>query len=281
VLQAYLDDSGTHRGSPWCVVAGYFGSERKWNVFDRQWRKVLEKEGIEEFHANRFWSSVGGGNVSEYRGWDGQRANGFIGELLKVIQDSHRIFPVSCAVLMDEWHKLTQDERAYLTGAQHDGEGKLLTPGAPNKSYFLPFLTAIRTVLDYCNTGHLVHFLFDENSQLSGYAVQYFREIKKLHLEAYKRMGEISFVDSKRATPIQAADLLAFENYRYGLASLKVNRRGVNPRRVLHAAIKNIRNLKGDSKLFDQRGFDLVLEKFRSLRDKGADEVLKKHAKKG
>ena len=265
-LHAYLDDSGTHADSRWCVIAGYFGSERHWNRFDRDWRKVLDTEGLEEFHANRFWSSVGGSNIPEYKGWDRERANKFIGALLNVIQSAQRIFPVSCAVLMEEWHKLSRDERAYLTGGAHDQEGKIVTSGAPNKPYFLPFLTAITTALEYCDSGLVMHFSFDHSRHFSGYAERYFKEIQTWNLAKYERMGEISFVDSKKVTPIQAADLLAFETYRYGLARLKVNLQVVNPRLVLHAAIRNIKNLKTDSKMFDKHGFDLVLKQFRSMR---------------
>jgi hypothetical protein len=267
VLRAYLDDSGVHAGSPWCVMAGFFGSEKKWTRFDEKWFDVLDSFGIDEFHANRFWSSVRGGNITEYRGWDRGRANRFIGELLKVIENSHRIFPVSCSVLMDEWSKLARDERAYLTGAKHDDTGKLLTPGAPNKPYFLPFLTAISTVMDYCNPGQLVHFVFDQSPHFSNYALKYFEEIKTWEIEKFKRLGDISFVDSKQAAPIQAADLLAFESYQYGMARVAENLQVVDPRLALHRAIKNIRNVKNDSKMFDKYGFDLVLERFRSLRD--------------
>jgi hypothetical protein len=266
MLHAYLDDSGTHADSPLCVISGYFGSEKKWTRFDAKWRSVLDSFGIEEFHANRFWSAFDGGNVSEYRGWDKEQARRFIGELLNVIQDSHRIFPVSCSVHMEEWHKLTKDERAYLTGARHDDNGELLTSGAPNKPYFLPFLTTISTVLDYCNPEHTVDFSIDDSPHFSGYASRYFREIKSWDVGNFKRMGEIFFVDSKKAPPVQAADLLAYESYQYGMARLAVNMKVVNPSPVLHAAIRNLRNLQNDSKMFEKYGFDLVLKVFRSTK---------------
>jgi hypothetical protein len=54
------------------------------------------------------------------------------------------------------------------------------------------------------------------------------------------------------------------ESYQYGLARLKRKLEPVNPSSVLHTVIRNIRNLKMDSKMFDQFGSDLVLEKLRS-----------------
>jgi Protein of unknown function (DUF3800) len=198
MLRAYLDESGIHADSRWCVIAGYFGSENKWNKFDARWRSVLDSFGIEEFHAQRFWSAYEGSNISEYNGWDQGRATNFIGNLLNVVRDSNRIFPVSCSVYMDEWHRLSEDEKAYLTGASFDVAGRRLTSGAPNKPYFLPFLTVIRTVMEYCQPGHTTDFSFDESRHFSGYASQYFKEIKAWKIGNFSGLGQISFVDSKK-----------------------------------------------------------------------------------
>lgn len=275
MLHAYLDDSGTHDGSPLCVIAGYFGSERHWNSFDKKWRKVIDSQGIEEFHANRFWSHIGGANVSEYRGWERGRCNTFLRELLNVIGESHRIFPVCCTVVMDEWRVLSKDERAYLTGASFDAAGRILKAGAPNKPYSLPFLTVISTVMGYCKPGLRAHFSFDKNKTFSGYALDYFREIRgwgtdgNSILEHFGRMGEIFFSDSKKSTPIQAAGLLAYESYQYGIERLRAGNQMVNPRPALHAAISNIRSLSNDSKMFEPTGFQMMLAKFRDTQNNG------------
>jgi hypothetical protein len=44
LLEAYLDESGTHKGSPILAVAGYFGTHDQWNVFLDKWK-------CQEFHA--------------------------------------------------------------------------------------------------------------------------------------------------------------------------------------------------------------------------------------
>src|SRR5271163_3151782 len=85
VLHAYLDDSGTHNGARVCTVAGYFGSEKQWIKFDRDWRSALNEEHLDEFHANRFWSSFKGRPVTEYKGWDSERSKKFIFRLLEIL----------------------------------------------------------------------------------------------------------------------------------------------------------------------------------------------------
>ncbi len=41
MLRAYIDDSGSGGDSTWYVLAGYIGSEQGWSAFDAQWREVL------------------------------------------------------------------------------------------------------------------------------------------------------------------------------------------------------------------------------------------------
>jgi len=44
LFQAYLDEGGTHSGSPILSVAGYYGIHEQWATFLRQWPHT-------EFHA--------------------------------------------------------------------------------------------------------------------------------------------------------------------------------------------------------------------------------------
>jgi hypothetical protein len=211
MLHAYLDDSGTHDSSPVCVVAGYFGTDVQWARFDAQWRFVLQSYGIEEFHASRFWAHCSGANISEYKELDEEKSSRLIRSLLEVIALSRRIYPIGCSVDMNEWTTLTKEERAVLTGAAFDDNGKLLTNGASNKTFFLPFLTTIASALDHCKWGHLMHFTLDASERYASYARDYYSEVRKLRQGNYLKMGELTFSDSKKAAPIQAADLLAYE----------------------------------------------------------------------
>jgi Protein of unknown function (DUF3800) len=52
VLWAYLDESGTHKGARVLSVAGYVGTKKEWNLFEKNWSGCLAGTGIEYFHAN-------------------------------------------------------------------------------------------------------------------------------------------------------------------------------------------------------------------------------------
>ncbi len=50
VLEAYLDESGTHGGSPVVCVGGYVGNRKEWYSFDKEWHPKLKKAGVSYFH---------------------------------------------------------------------------------------------------------------------------------------------------------------------------------------------------------------------------------------
>jgi hypothetical protein len=54
MIRAYLDDSGTHRGSQCVVVAGWMGTAKTWRSFSREWNNYLKQSGISVFRASNF-----------------------------------------------------------------------------------------------------------------------------------------------------------------------------------------------------------------------------------
>lgn len=48
--EVYIDESGTHDGSPVMCVAGYLFLKAGANRFTREWGKVLKREKIPFFH---------------------------------------------------------------------------------------------------------------------------------------------------------------------------------------------------------------------------------------
>jgi hypothetical protein len=243
MLHAYLDESGIHTTSPICVVAGYFGGSGHWARFDLKWRRILDAHKIEAFHANRYWSHVNGSNVSEYRNWDDEKCGRFIRALLDAL-GSQRLYPIGCAVDTAEWKALSQDERSFLTGGSYDETGRMTTNGAPNKPYYLPFLTVIADSLDCCKPGISIDFTFASNRQLSGYAANYFQEIKKIRRDNFMKMGHIEFADAKSCPAIQAGDLLAYELYQHGVRRLQAGGAQTSPTPALVLATRNAQSEK-------------------------------------
>jgi len=63
VLGAFLDDSGTHVGSPFVVVGGLLGTDKQWDNFSEEWQARLKaplpgRRAIKNFHLShcrRHW----------------------------------------------------------------------------------------------------------------------------------------------------------------------------------------------------------------------------------
>jgi hypothetical protein len=266
LLRAYLDDSGTHADSKVCVLAGYFGGQRQWVKFEEEWRKVLDEHGLDEFHAHRFWSAASGKNVSAYSGWNRQREANFLQRLLAII-NSFRIHPFGSAVVMQDWDALPIDEKRVLTGAAYK-DGEPVLSGARKKPFFLPFVHAIQKAASYCHEHTKISFYFDRNDACSAYAADYFSFLASLPGHpATPTLGEIEFVDSKSNPPIQAADLLAYEINRYLNEKLTKGVTELNPRPTLRKAIFKAKSWKRDLVLWDKRGMDIALRRYRMQKE--------------
>lgn len=51
VLEAYFDESGTHRGAGMVCVAASFAPQVYWSRFERDWSRLLKEHGVSRFHA--------------------------------------------------------------------------------------------------------------------------------------------------------------------------------------------------------------------------------------
>jgi len=50
-LTAYIDESGTHDGSPVTVIAGYLSIPERWAAFEMEWAGFLEDLQTDHLHA--------------------------------------------------------------------------------------------------------------------------------------------------------------------------------------------------------------------------------------
>jgi hypothetical protein len=41
MIEAYMDESGIHDGAHVCVIAGYWGTVKKWKKFEDRWKTIL------------------------------------------------------------------------------------------------------------------------------------------------------------------------------------------------------------------------------------------------
>jgi hypothetical protein len=64
ILTAYLDESGTHDGSPVTVMGGMLANARQWEAFEKGFSKLKAVHGFQIFHTKKFKKKDG-----DFRGW--------------------------------------------------------------------------------------------------------------------------------------------------------------------------------------------------------------------
>lgn len=244
MLKAYMDDSGTHADSPVCLIAGYWGGTNQWKQFEQRWKLVLDRHKVDEFHAKVFWGrDASKERIGPYKGWSDRKRHAFMEELLRVI-GSVKVHPFAFGVLSSEWSKRTSWQKKILSG----GSGKSLN-NAPQNPMFMSFQTAILRICRYCHEGVAMHFVMDSNANTNGWSAICYNKAKKElatsewgHLKP-ENLGDLVFSDSKKALPLQAADLLAYEAFKYAKWA------------------------KGDSKARMRREYALALRNYKSKED--------------
>ncbi|MGA2389584.1 MAG: DUF3800 domain-containing protein [Candidatus Sulfotelmatobacter sp.] len=264
MVEAYMDESGIHDGAHVCVIAGYWGSEKKWNRFEKRWPAILKganEPTLREFHSVNFWNSKGERH-GVFARWSDTKADKFIANLIACIVET-KIFPTSAMLVMEEWGKLNKDERKFLTGGYYNPVlKKWATPGAPNKPYFWPFKFAIANPAIHCKPGLHVHYTFDLNKQFKNHAVNLYALLKNdPKLTVRHRLGALDLECSEKAVGLQAADLLAWQTYQFGKRRLQYT----EPKALDEAPIilqKLLTNNRGDDDfpIFDRYGLNVALD---------------------
>lgn len=219
-----MDESGIHEGAQVCVVAGYWGSAKKWRRLENRWREIInnaDEPSLKEFHSSQFWNSKGG-RRGIFASWSDEKAAKFIDDLTSCMVDS-RLFPTSAALVTAEWKKRTKEERMFLTGGTYDVvNNRWVTVGAANRIYFLPFQIALSNPAITCKPGLHVQYFFDLNKQFKKHALDLFHYMKNEKRSNFRhRMGGIDFPTSEEAPGLQCADLLAYQTHKSAKERIK------------------------------------------------------------
>lgn len=261
ILEGYFDESGIHDGAPVCIVAGYYAERSSWKKYESSWKKILRREGIKEFHAKVFFGPAPEG--SEYLGWSSTRRRYFIEDLLETII-ANKLHPVGSAVVMDDWKRLSLEQRKYLTGAEYSFKRKRFTSsGCPGKAYFLPFQDCLAKVARQCEVGQRAHFFFDLNKQFSGYTKDLYALIKTYSepMPFYTNaLGTLSLPTGFEAVHLQAADLYCYLLQQHIPAKLKD--KNLKTPALLRKAVTHRRPLESSS-LLDWEEFAARLARVR------------------
>jgi len=199
------DDSGTHAGARWCVVSGYIGTAKQWDRLRRDWRDILRRFHVEEFHSTSFFQGR-----SPYRAWGASKRDSFLSKLIAAV-NQRKLRPIGTIVDVETFNNYTLGERRVLTGGAPSLNGKLLTSGAPKNPYFVALQGVIAQATLRVSDESTVHFILDSQGALENRVHETFEEIKQRMVEKHRsKLGNLTFAESKKEPAVQAADLNAF-----------------------------------------------------------------------
>lgn len=207
VLQTYCDESGIHRDSPVCVVAGFIGEARDWVALSGDWSRILADFELPELHAKDFFARDSTRRrVKPVRDWSDERADRFLDTLLAPVLDAPIEF-VGISVHVADFLSLTENQRRLFTGGIWVGNERA-SDGAPLSPFFHAFQDAVEETRRLISPGRHAQLIFDSQNEFAPLALQQFQELQRLH-DGDPRLGGLDFWRRAGTPALQLADLAA------------------------------------------------------------------------
>jgi hypothetical protein len=190
MIRIYMDESGTHDGSPVVTVGAYFGRPKDWARFTKRWTHALGD--LPYYHAADAQALRG-----PFEGWTETQRNELVIRLLKILHDSP--FGGQAAGIN------MRDYDAGLAGKEHLKKMFGTSYGAS----FQWVVSLILNAVEHHGTNEALAFFHEEND-FKKEAEEAFAWVKR---NRRRHTGPMTLVFAEKAflVPLQAADILAYE----------------------------------------------------------------------
>lgn len=191
MLQAFIDESGTHADTPICVLGGYVSTVERWAAFTDVWTRTLQEEpAISHFHAADML-----GMRNQFKGWSKEQVRTKLRALTKIIGD-HVVCGVFSTVVPEDYEKVLGEHRI-------------------NKFYKDPYIYCLCNLLRTLNVaseqeiegGKSISVVLDEIKGVGYRALEVFNS---LHKDKSPFICTVRFGNDRIEPPLQAADLFAW-----------------------------------------------------------------------
>jgi len=201
ILKAFIDESGTHDGSPATIMAGYVATQEQWTALDRDWVFLLRMHGLTHVHAVDLFHTDG-----EFKDWPVNRKIQFA-EALENLCVQHTRFGFAARMLNQDY------ERVFIAGNR---------PRKPqlDSRYGVCFrlcLSFIPKMIDeLLGTDDIeLQVVLEAGHKNAGDARRLYDLFKKqADPRLSKMVNSLAFADKKSCIPLQAADVIAYPIFR-------------------------------------------------------------------
>lgn len=241
MLQAYVDESGTHDGSRHYIVAGYISPADEWEKFDEEWADVLNDYGLKEFHMVDFKNRLRK-SKSKYRHIDKPDGDRLLDRLTDVI--SRRVLTGVAGILpMDAYNRVVKGKYEKYLGRPYT----LCT------NIMLMAVGRWAQEVDYKSKyQEPITFFFEQGAQHKGELEKALREAADLsEFKEQGWLGPQTFLPKGGGRGLEAADLLAHAVHSEQRGQIE----GALPQRILSGIEKTpLKSLE-----IDARGLQIAI----------------------
>lgn len=188
MLTGYFDGSGNARDTSAFVVGGYISTVKQWEKFSTDWQSCLDKFGVDCFHMREFAHSIG-----RFKAWKGEQAKrtSFLKQLVATIKRRAQVS--FCSGVISEDYNAVNAEFPLRE-----------TLGAPYPLCAEVCIAFIEQWLMGTEDQHTFpEMFFESGDEGKGELMQVF-EAAGLDPPIFRQKSKIN--------PLQAADLVAWEN---------------------------------------------------------------------
>ncbi len=198
MLTVYCDDSGTDKNTRVAVVAGYLSNVAQWELFSKEWRKVLDEFGIDRMRRADLENFRG-----EFKKWNPERRIALLQRLQPIIKRRTKL-PIASVVIKEDFERAISDDLKEKMGGVYG---------------FLAYICLV-SVGQWCGRSSRLHgdpiqWVFESGTEGSHQVSQMFDVMHSdVRLRNKSRLGGWSF-QGKELAPLQSADLFAYECFKH------------------------------------------------------------------
>jgi Protein of unknown function (DUF3800) len=194
VIEAFFDDSGKQDNTNFACIAGFLADTAYWTPFLLEWVHLNRRWNIRQVHMKDLWHSK-----RDFEGWDDEKKFMAISEYVELI-NKHKLIGVAVAVDAKFWNKLPREFQRKEGNAQ--------------EFCFLRIIRRIRDLLTKDPHQDFLAITFDHDRDFAKPRLTRYQHIIDRDPWAKDHVASICFANAWAYTPLQAADMLAWETNR-------------------------------------------------------------------
>lgn len=243
MLRLYLDESYSHPPTPLVyTVAGYIATDTDWRKFQKEWRRELDRAGIDFFHMAKYEA-----RKKEYEDWSNEKRVEVLRRLHRTI---HRrvLTGFASSVVVADYNEVMHPNIRQGYGEPHE----------------FAVISCMKHIRDWGKQkGYHEHiaYILESGSDREKIVNKVFQYMDEEQRREY-RIGSWTFADKRDLNPLQAADILAYE-----MTKEMCRRLDKNTTRPVRRSTQNLFKGHSDARLFyaDREQLLLILKKSAEL----------------